>query len=398
MDLRTGAPYWPLADGLIAAYPPLERDDTCAVAIIGAGVTGALVAERLTRVNRDVVLVDRHDVGMGSTAASTGLLLYETDTSLHELTSHVGVDRAVRSWRAGLQAIADLEALCDGSACRFARRPSTYLASCRGDVSGLEAEYALMAQHGFAVEWLDRSAVAGTFGFTNEAAIRSHGDAEVDTYALTHHAIARAIERGARVYDRTDVTDIRRDGSGVTLATNRGPIVRAERLVVAAGYEVARYLERSYADLQSTWAFVSEPVADLSWWPERSLIWETSRPYTYLRTTSDNRVVVGGEDEPWESSHQDLDLMRTKTTRLLSRFARLFPDISLEAAYSWAGVFAETPDGLPYIGTLPTDPSTCFALGYGGNGITFSMVAASVICEWCAGSTHPDADVFAFDR
>jgi glycine/D-amino acid oxidase-like deaminating enzyme len=398
MDLRTGPAFWPLKDGLIAVYPPLERDERCDVAIIGAGITGALVAHRLTEANCDVVLLDRNDVGMGSTAASTGLLQFETDTSLGELASQLGIERAVRSWRLGLKAIKDIETLCADATCGFARRPSVYLASTRWDVRSLKAEHALRAEHGFDVVWLDRPEIAARFGFKDYGAIQSRGDAEVDTYQLTHSVLAEATRRGARVYDRTDVTRVRNDRNGLTLTTNRGLTVRARRMVVAAGYEVARQLRRDRGHLHSTWAFVSEPLPDLSWWPDRCLIWETRRPYLYLRTTSDGRVMVGGEDEPWSSRHENTRLLVRKTDRLLKGFSRLFPRVHVEVAYAWAGVFGTTLDGLPYVGTLPAHPQTCFALGYGGNGITFSMVAAELIRDWWTGRPNPDAALFGFDR
>ena len=44
MDLRSGHPYWLLKNGLLASYPPLRRPETCDVAVLGGGVTGALVA------------------------------------------------------------------------------------------------------------------------------------------------------------------------------------------------------------------------------------------------------------------------------------------------------------------------------------------------------------------
>jgi glycine/D-amino acid oxidase-like deaminating enzyme len=397
VDLRTGLAFWPIRNGLIAAYPPLERTESCEIAVVGAGITGALVAERLAGAGCDVVVVDRHDVGLGSTAASTGLLQYETDTTLTELAARIGVDRAVRSWRLGLEAIDELEALSREVACDFARRPSVYLASSRSDTPDLRAEYELRARHGFDVAWLERREIAGAFGFASNGAIRSQ-DGEVDAHRLTHWLLADATRRGTRVYDRTDVTGVDTDASGVTLHTNRGATVRARRLVVAAGYEVARQLRRDRGHLHSTWALVSEPLADLSWWPDRCLIWETRRPYLYLRTTCDGRVMMGGEDEPWSSRHEHLPLMRRKTGRLLKRFAKWFPDVTIEVAYAWAGVFGTTPDGLPYIGTLPEHPHTMFALGYGGNGITFSAIAAALVRDWWTGRPNPDTAVFAFDR
>jgi glycine/D-amino acid oxidase-like deaminating enzyme len=398
MDLRTGAPFWPTSDGLIAVYPPLERDERCDVAIIGAGITGALAAHRLAQAGCDVVMLDRHDVGMGSTAASTGLLQCETDTSLGELAAELGIERAVRSWRLGLEAIDDLQIFCADPAYGFARRPTLYLASTKRDVKTLRAEHALRAAHGFDVVWLDRAEIAARFGFDAHGAIESRGDAEIDAYRLTHGLIDEAVGKGARVYDRTNVNKVRVDRCGVTLTTNRGATVRARRLVVAAGYEVARQLRQDRGHLHSTWALASEPVADLSWWPDRCLIWETRRPYLYLRTTRDGRVMMGGEDEPWSSRHENTRLLVRKTGRLLKGFSRLFPKVRLEVAYAWAGVFGTTPDGLPCIGTIPDHLHTFYALGYGGNGITFSVIAANLVRDWWSGRPNADAAIFAFDR
>jgi glycerol-3-phosphate dehydrogenase len=57
MDLTSGAPFWIVRDGLLATYPRLKRDRRCDVAVIGGGITGALVAHRLVRVVFSFVLV-----------------------------------------------------------------------------------------------------------------------------------------------------------------------------------------------------------------------------------------------------------------------------------------------------------------------------------------------------
>ena len=152
------------------------------------------------------------------------------------------------------------------------------------------------------------------------------GAAEVDAHRLTHTVLRQATDRGARVYDRTEVTGVRTDAEGVTLDTHRDASIRAKRVVVATGYEVARRLGKARGHCHSTWACVSEPFADFSWWPERCLIWETSRPYTYLRTTDDCRVMIGGEDEPWSSRHQNTSLLSKKAKRLMAQFSTLFPE------------------------------------------------------------------------
>jgi len=401
MDLRTGQPYWPLRSGLLHVYPPLDREERADVAVLGAGITGAVVAQRLAAAGLDVVVVDRHDVGLGSTAASTSLLQYETDMALSDLIARRGEADAVRAWRLGQEAIDSLEALLPSLAdrCDFARRRSVYLAGSDDDVAGLRAEYATRARHGFEVQWLEGASLADAYAFRRPAAIVSEGDAELDVYRLTHALLQSALGHGARVYDRTHVSRVVADGSGVVLETTRGPRVRAGQLVCAAGYQASEYLGRRAGSLHSTWAFASEPMAaPIPGWPDAALVWETARPYVYMRRTPDDRVIIGGEDEPFKGRHQGLQTLSRKTTRLVERFRALLPGVSIEPAFSWAGVFGTTHDGLPFIGQVHDWPRTWFALGYGGNGITFSTMAAGILEALVLGRPHPDAHLFRFGR
>ncbi|HET8623053.1 MAG TPA: FAD-dependent oxidoreductase, partial [Gemmatimonadales bacterium] len=84
MDLTSGYPFWQVRDGLPAAYPQLDQSLEVDVAVVGAGITGALIAWHLVEAGLSTVLIDRREVGWGSTAATTALLTYELDTSLAE--------------------------------------------------------------------------------------------------------------------------------------------------------------------------------------------------------------------------------------------------------------------------------------------------------------------------
>jgi glycine/D-amino acid oxidase-like deaminating enzyme len=400
MDLRSGAAFWPLKNGLIRAYPPIERDEVADVAVIGAGITGALAAYRLTMAGANVVVLDKRDVASGSTAATTGLLQYETDTSLTELSAAVGEARAVRAWALGVQAIDAIEGLCQavGDASGFARRSSLYLASSRRDSRQLAIEWRLRRRHGFDVDWTSASDLKAQYGIDAPGAISARGNAQIDCHRFTHALFYAAMSAGARVYDRTEARAVRAHDDGVSIDTDRGPVVRARRVVWAAGYEAVEETQRGVGSRHSTWAFVSEPVADFGPWRDGTLIWETARPYLYARTTDDGRVMVGGEDEAFSRRHDNDRLRPKKTRQLLKRFERLFPTIPLEPAYEWSGVFTTTKDGLPYIGSVPEHPHAWLALGYGGNGITFSMIAADLIRDAWLGRPSPDAHIFAFER
>src|SRR6478609_9653582 len=111
MDLRSDYPFWLLKDGIITSYPSLNKDLDTEIVIIGAGITGALMAYYLGKAGFKVVIVDRRHVGMGSTAASTGLLQYEIDTPLRKLISLVGEKNAVRSYALCVAAITKLHGI-----------------------------------------------------------------------------------------------------------------------------------------------------------------------------------------------------------------------------------------------------------------------------------------------
>jgi len=108
---------------------------------------------------------------------------------------------------------------------------------------------------------------------------------------------------------------------------------------------------------------------------------------------------VGGRDEPFYSPGKR-DKLLTKKTRLLAHdFDKRFPTLApILVDFNWAGTFAETADGLPFIGMVKERPRTIFALGFGGNGIVFSQIAGEIIRDAALGKNNPDAHIFSFDR
>ena len=400
MDLRSGHPFWLIKNGLLESYPALSHDESCAVVVLGGGITGALVAYQLVSEGVETVLLDKRDIGTGSTAASTSLLQYEIDTELSDLIPRVGESDAVRAYELGLEAIDKIEKLVRllDDDCGFERRKSLYFASKRSHVAKLRKEYECRRQFGFDVEYLEANEIEQRFPFSAPGAILSNGDAQIDVFRFTHTLLAHSHRKGLRVFDRTAVSAIEHDAGRVILKTERGPTVTARRLVFATGYESQQYSRQSAGALHSTFAAVSEPMQAFPQWPDRCLIWETARPYFYARTTADDRAIIGGEDAPFATDHRRDRLVESKTGKLIRRFRSLFPDAEFELAYSWAGTFGETKDGLAYVGRSPERPDDYFALGYGGNGVTMSVIAAGLIADDYLGRDNPDAHIFRFGR
>ena len=400
MDLVSPRPFWPLKNGLLSVYPALKQDLSCDVVVLGAGITGAFIAQCLAEEGFDTVVLDKRDVCAGSTSANTALLQYELDISLVDLTKRMGRRGAEQVYRVCHDSITAIEHLVHrhNLGCVYRRRQSVYLASHRSEAPLLREEWSARRAAGIEVEYWDDTEVSSQFSFSRPAALVSQQAAELDSHRLAHALLALAARRGTRIFDRTQVEKYHTDRNGVRLQTDRGCKVVASHAVFATGYESQEFLSRHIVALRSTYALASEPLDEFPGWWERCLIWETLRPYLYLRTTDDNRAIVGGEDDDFHNPSRRDRRVNRKTDRLASRFSAMFPAIELEVAFRWAGTFGETKDGLPYIGQVRQMPRCHFALGFGGNGITYSFIAAEIIRDALLQRPNGNACLFGFDR
>jgi glycine/D-amino acid oxidase-like deaminating enzyme len=400
MDLRTHYPYSLLRYGLIRSYPSLDRDLATDVAIIGAGITGAMVAYYLQKKGISCVVVDRRHVAMGSTAASTSLIQYEIDTPLYRLAGMVGYPAAVRAYQRCLQAITDLKKLCTetGNGKIFEEKNSLQFASFKKDIAGLREEFALRKKLGFPVAFLEQQDLERDYHFSAPAALWSGKAGAMDAYQLTHGLLMQLDKKKCGVYDHTWIRSVREEKKGVQLLTGEGHRIKARQVVIASGYESGNYLPVKLEELRCTYTFISEPIEEKEYWKDNCLIWETADPYHYIRITNDNRIIVGGRDTKYMNLLRQLEQLPQKAKALQKDFHKLFPQIPLKIDFQWAGAFASSKDGLPYIGRFAGRPRTWFALGYGGNGITFSLIAAQLISSAIHGDKAEDLDLFSFDR
>lgn len=398
MDLTSGCPYWPLRSGLGLTVPPLERDRAADVAIIGGGISGALLCDQLIDAGLDVIVLDRRHIGRGSTAASTALLQYEVDTPLHELRSLVGSEHADRVYTLGVDAVEQIATIAQRVGVAVQRTPSLYVCRDPQRTAELRAEFGARQSLGLDVAWLEREEMLAHHGVDAHVGILSAAGACVDPFGLCHALLASALQRGASVHDRTSVLRIESGSEGVLLRTDRGATVSARYAIHASGYEALKWLPQGIASLHSTFAFVSEPIEHGAPRAEkRCMVWEYATSYLYARW-ADNRLIVGGGDAGFKHSHARDRLLDRKIRELTTDARSLFPGIEIEPAFSWAGTFASTKDGLAYIGAPHPNGRVLYALGFGGNGITYSVLARRLICDTIMDRHNADAALFRFDR
>jgi glycine/D-amino acid oxidase-like deaminating enzyme len=403
MNLKSARPYWPTTSRRPAFTPVQQPKFGVDALIIGAGITGALCAYELSKAGASVAIIDRRPVASGSTPASTALLQYEIDTPLVKLSGLLGQPHARAAYSASRQALHDIANICreiDGDI-DLIPRLSLHLAVKPGDMRTFKDEVAARTAIGIPVQVLSRKALASRFNLHRPGAILSDEAFEVNPLKLTYHVLCAARQRGAIVLPRTslDTSCLIRSARPFQIDLRGGGTITAERIVIATGYETIKEFDEvaRLSELRSSYALATTPVKHEPW-PHSALLWDSGDPYFYARTTPDGRIMVGGEDEPYTTPAARDALIAPKSRLLMKKLRDLIPSSRVRPDFRWAGTFAQTKDGLPYIGEHRRWPGVSFALGYGGNGITFSIIAAKIIAAAATGHKHKSAGLFCFDR
>jgi len=399
LDLRTGNPVWTAYRAPPVPTGKLTRDIKTDVLVVGMGISGAMMAEALTCDGHDVVVIDRRGPMKGSTSATTALVQYEIDQPLTMLSSMIGKARAVAAWRRSRLAIANLSAHLDalGINCGKAERPSLLLAGNVLGATGLREEAEARRAAGIAAEYLTRSQLGDRFGIERDGAILSPANLSLDPRKMTSGFHRAAQQRGARYYAPVEATGFSSSSSGVEVATDTGVVINAGHVVLATGYELASVVPATGHRVVSTWAIATRPQK-LALWPEKAFVWEASEPYLYLRALPDGRVVCGGEDEDFQDETLRDELLPAKTERISNKLNALMPGLDCRAEYAWTGSFGTTSTGLPIIAKVPRHPRIHAVMGYGGNGITYSRIAAELVRSELAGHRDADAALYALPR
>lgn len=395
-DLRTGRPVWPNAARFVPPIRALDAPVETDVLVIGAGISGAMIAEALADAGLNVAIVDRRGAVKGSTPASTALLQYEIDTPLTELARMIGEKDAARAWRRSRLALDALAArIRDRGIAPSVRRDTLYLAGDLLDADGLKTECEARTRIGLETRFLDRPMLAARFGIVRDAALLGYDNLAADPVRMAAGFLHAAVTRGAALLGPAEIVEIDAKKTVVVARSDGGHAIRCKHLVLATGYEFPDMVPQKQHRIISTWAIATRPQK-ARLWPEQCFVWEASEPYLYLRTNSDGRVICGGEDEDFADDAKRDALLDAKTKTLSKKLAALQPQLDATPDFAWTGSFGTTRTGLPLIGAVPGLRNCWAAMGYGGNGITYSRIAAEIIRSGILGRDDPDADLYAF--
>src|SRR4051794_31376661 len=354
------------------------------VAIVGAGLIGLSAAWRAAARGLRVCVLDRGELGRGTSHVSAGMLapISEADAGEQALL-RLGLDSA-RAWPAFA---AELEA-ASGIGVDYRAHGTLLVARDRDEAEALARELALRERFGLRAERLLPSRarrLEPALAPTVRLALDVPDDHAVDP-RLVVAALALAAERaGAVLRPRAEVAAVRL-GAGVTLRD--GERVAADRVVVAAG----------------PWSGAIAGIPDDARVPVRPVKGQTLRLRDpsgpgllervvrwdggYLVPRGDGRYVLGATQE-----ERGFDTAMTVggVHDLLRDCSELVPGVlELEVEELIAGLRPGTPDNAPIVGASPAAPELVWATGHYRNGALLTPVTADLVVAALTGEDEPD--------
>lgn len=396
IDMHNGNLYWPHTyvkedynDSLEAKYD---------VVIIGGGMSGALCAYRFSKAGYRTLIVEQHEIGSGSSAANTGLMQYMSDKLLHECVKDFGVLEAYHFYKAskeGLQDIGEISKLLHPDV-NFIQRDSLFYASKKKHRQTIIDEYNALKRYGFPAEYVTDEQLKTEYGINKYNALITHEDAEINPYifvneivkyAHTHynlHCVEHCELNSYKAYD--DIVECKLTDKKVL----------AQHLIMTTGYaknEITKKYIRKEAFVAS-YAVVTKPT-DI--WKDKVMIWESARPYLYIRHVPGNRVLIGGLDESTDKIPSKRHINK-RGKQLIKAFNKLFPNIEVEMDYAYGARFGETKDGKPFIGKLKDNAEVYGLYGYGGNGTVYSSFGSKLLLDMVDGKYNPLSEIFKLKR
>jgi len=357
------------------------------VCVIGAGITGITCAYLLTRRGKKVVVLSEGAPGSGETSRTTAQLCTALDRRYYELETLHGVQGARLAAESHKQAIQCIEEIVaeEGIDCAFERLDGFLVKDPADDLSILQRELEAARRAGLSeVDWVFQAPLKG---FAPGPALRFPRQGQLDPMRYLQGLARCVLRRGGHIFRDAQVTKIA-GGRSVRVETRDGRVVTAAAAIVAAHTPsndwVVLHTKQSAYRSYVIGARVPSATAP------RALIWDTCRPYHYVRTAKESPaskteiLLVGGEDH--KTGQEDDSEERFAALESWAR--ERFPQI-LSVDYRWSGQILEPYDGVAFIGPNPLDAENVFvATGYSGLGMTHAMIAGIVLNRLVDGGTH----------
>ncbi len=155
---------------------------------------------------------------------------------------------------------------------------------------------------------------------------------------------------------------------------------------------------KKYGNLSTTYNIVTSEIEEIKNLRRKCVFKSCNKPYEYLRTTFDNRIIIGGYDTKYIPNTLMDSVAISKYETLEKTLRDMFPELKFKVDYKYYGAFKTTNNNLPYLGKVIQYNNVYYNLSYGGNGIVYAMGGGEILLELLKGKRSEYYDIVKLDR
>lgn len=378
-----------MATETIPSRPPLRRNRTADVCVIGAGIAGLSAAYQLAKAGKSVVVLDDGPIGGGQTGRTTAHLSHAMDVQYQVIRRLHGEQGARRAAESHTTAIDEIEKIAseEGIPCDFERVPGHLFVPGGESPAVLERE--LEAAHAAGLSRVEILPSTPALGAAAGPCLRFPDQAQF--HPLRYLAgLATAIERhGGTIFTHVHAETVETKGATHRVNT-RGGVRVAAGAVIAATNSPILGPQAIHAKQAAYLTYVIGARVPAGAVPH-GLYWDTADPYHYVRlqrrapATASEVLIVGGEDHKTGQANDS-----AKRYLALEEWAReRFPMIEA-VEFRWSGQVMNSLDGLAFIGRASEDePDVYLVTGDTGMGMTHGTIAGLLLRDLVLGRDNP---------
>ncbi|MFN8630835.1 MAG: FAD-dependent oxidoreductase [Chloroflexota bacterium] len=390
--LAGGSYWWTSGDPGPARTPARGRLEVD-IAIVGGGFTGLWAANQLldTDPALRVAVLEADRVGWGASGRNGGFCAASLTHGLSNGLLHFADELEVLEAE-GRRNLAEIVAFveAEGIDAELESTGELLVATQPHEVDELRAYAETSEAYGGGVTFLDRDAVqalqpsprwlGGALGDGRHCAM-------VNPAKLAWGLATAAERRGARVFEHSRVTGLRRRAGGVTVSVDGGAVIEADHVLVATS-AYSMWLKRLAPLFVPVYDYVlmTEPLnpeqrASIGW-DGRYGMSDSGNQFHYFRLSADDRILWGGYDAIYHPGNRVSPAhdQRAETFAVLERnFTATFPQLDgIRFTHRWGGAIDTTTRFCATFGDV-MGGRVHYALGYTGLGVGTARWAAGIL-------------------
>lgn len=354
----------------IPSFNKLEKDLSTEVAIVGGGLAGILIAYKLTKAGKKVVVLEKNKIGMGITKNTTAFITSQQDVLYQERIKKDGFYNTKRYLEANQMAIDEYEKLSKEFSFDF-ERVSSYTYTTKENKI-IEEEVNCLQNLGIDAKLKKETELP----FEKISAVEFPNQAQMNPLKLIE-----CLSKELDIYENTSVDKI---GKNYLMVGDYK--VKAENIIIATHFPFINRLGLYYAKMYQERSYVLAIQTDKK---INGLYTNLDKDEFYLRKYNDY-LIIGGNDQQSGTSKEHFNSLRNFVKKY-------YPESVI--THEWSNQDCVTLDDKPYIGKYSGFRNNLYvATGFNLWGMTQAMISAILLTDLITGKESKYEDLFNPNR